>query len=34
MDYLEEMDKFLEIACKNWIKKKQMIWTDLSLEVK
>ena len=36
LDNLEEMDKFLEtyIAHQNWIKKKWLIWTDPSLEIK
>ena len=31
---LGEMDKFLQTACQNWVKEKQIIWTDWSLEVK
>ena len=32
-DNLEDMDKFLETACQNWVKK-EVMWTDWSLEAK
>ena len=33
-DNLEDMDKFLETACQNWVKKKEVMWTEWSLEAK